>query len=201
MNPMSEENLPPIWETPDAPKPSPEAGKRELILAVVLLPAAMLLINCLFFGGVHLGFALAMLLTLGTAIAYLLRSGHRGDGYSWALLALSAVILPGFARGDDGFVKFILLCFLFVSCNLGLTGLAGKRRYPTERVSTLADVFSTAFGLGFGWLFDAAMRPALFAMMVGQYLLKFLLAALDTPIFYFLTRNAPKSAAEKAFAA
>lgn len=46
-----------------------------------------------------------------------------------------------------------------------------------------------SFGLGFGWFFDPAMRPALWAMMVGQYFLKFCLAALDTPIFYFLTRG------------
>ena len=47
-----------------------------------------------------------------------------------------------------------------------------------------------AFGIGFGWLFDSAMLGQLGAMMVGQYLCKFVLAALDTPIFYFLTRNA-----------
>lgn len=47
-----------------------------------------------------------------------------------------------------------------------------------------------AFGLGFGWLFDPALIGQLGAMMVGQYLCKFVLAALDTPIFYFLTRNA-----------
>ena len=50
-----------------------------------------------------------------------------------------------------------------------------------------------AFGLGFGWLFDPTMLPALGAMMVGQYLLKFCLAALDTPIFYLLTRGAGKT--------
>ena len=47
-----------------------------------------------------------------------------------------------------------------------------------------------AFGIGFGWLFDPAMIGQLGAMMVGQYLCKFVLAALDTPIFYFLTRKA-----------
>lgn len=47
-----------------------------------------------------------------------------------------------------------------------------------------------AFGIGFGWLFDSAMTGQLVAMMVGQYSCKFLLAALDTPVFYFLTRNA-----------
>lgn len=46
-----------------------------------------------------------------------------------------------------------------------------------------------AFGLGFGWLFDPAMLGQLGAMMVGQYLCKFALAALDTPIFYLLTRK------------
>lgn len=46
-----------------------------------------------------------------------------------------------------------------------------------------------AFGLGYGWLFDSVLIGQLGAMMVGQYLCKFVLAAIDTPIFYFLTRN------------
>lgn len=46
-----------------------------------------------------------------------------------------------------------------------------------------------AFGFGMGWLFDVAMLPTLFAMMIGQYVCKLVLAALDTPIFYFLTRG------------
>ncbi len=46
-----------------------------------------------------------------------------------------------------------------------------------------------AFGIGMGWAFDAAMLPTLLAMMVGQYVCKFILAALDTPVFYLLTRK------------
>ena len=46
-----------------------------------------------------------------------------------------------------------------------------------------------AFGIGFGWLFDRNMWPTLAAMMIGQYVLKFILAALDTPFFYLLTRR------------
>ena len=46
-----------------------------------------------------------------------------------------------------------------------------------------------SFGLGFGWFFDSTMWPNLFAMMIGQYVLKFILAALDTPIFYLLTNK------------
>ena len=46
-----------------------------------------------------------------------------------------------------------------------------------------------SFGIGFGWFFDMAMWGQLGAMMIGQYVLKFILAALDTPIFYLLTRK------------
>ena len=44
-----------------------------------------------------------------------------------------------------------------------------------------------SFGLGFGWLWNNPI--GLLNMFVGQYLVKFLLAALDTPIFYLLTRK------------
>lgn len=49
-----------------------------------------------------------------------------------------------------------------------------------------------SFGLGFGWLFDPAMRPTLFGMMIGQYLIKAVLALLDTPFFYLFTRKSGK---------
>lgn len=54
-----------------------------------------------------------------------------------------------------------------------------------------------SFGLGFGWLFDRAMWGSLGAMMIGQYVLKFILAALDTPVFYLLTRGSGKEHEEK----
>lgn len=44
-----------------------------------------------------------------------------------------------------------------------------------------------SFGLGFGWFWNNPI--GLMNMFVGQYLIKFILAALDTPIFYLLTRN------------
>ena len=46
-----------------------------------------------------------------------------------------------------------------------------------------------AFGVGLGWLFDPARRPGLFALMFGQYVVKLVLAALDTPLFYLFTRR------------
>ena len=44
-----------------------------------------------------------------------------------------------------------------------------------------------AFGFGFGWIFTN--RQALFNMVLGQYCLKFVIALLDTPFFYFFTRG------------
>lgn len=58
----------------------------------------------------------------------------------------------------------------------------------SQIIDTVVFIF-IAFGLGFGWAFDPAMHAQLGAMMVGQYLLKFCLAALDTPVFYLLTRK------------
>lgn len=71
-----------------------------------------------------------------------------------------------------------------------------KRRWMWNNGSTMtSQIIDTvlfigiAFGLGFGWLFDTTMWPTLFAMMVGQYIFKFILAILDTPFFYFFTRR------------
>ncbi|MBP5300455.1 MAG: queuosine precursor transporter [Victivallales bacterium] len=49
------------------------------------------------------------------------------------------------------------------------------------------------FGSGFGWFRNREMWPVLAATTVGQYLFKLLLAALDTPVFYLLTRGTGSS--------
>ena len=71
-----------------------------------------------------------------------------------------------------------------------------RRRWIWNNASTMSSqlldtvVFvGLAFGCGLGWLFDPAMRPALFSLMLGQYLVKIVLAALDTIPFYLLTRH------------
>jgi hypothetical protein len=46
-----------------------------------------------------------------------------------------------------------------------------------------------SFGIGFGWLWNSEMHSTLTAMMVGQYLFKAILALIDTPFFYFFTRE------------
>lgn len=62
----------------------------------------------------------------------------------------------------------------------------------TSQIIDTVVFIGIAFGLGFGWLFNPEMLPTLFAMMVGQYLLKLCLAAIDTPFFYVMTHRAVK---------
>lgn len=46
-----------------------------------------------------------------------------------------------------------------------------------------------AFGFGFGWLFDPSMHRVMINMIIGQILVKVIIALLDTPIFYLCTRG------------
>ena len=46
-----------------------------------------------------------------------------------------------------------------------------------------------AFGFGFGWLFDSSMHSVMINMIIGQVLVKVVIALLDTPIFYLCTRG------------
>ena len=77
-------------------------------------------------------------------------------------------------------------------------GDASRMRWVYNNASTMTSqlidtvlFIGIAFGIGSGWLFDASTLGQLGAMMVGQYLVKLCLAALDTPVFYLLTRRAP----------
>lgn len=53
---------------------------------------------------------------------------------------------------------------------------------------------SIAFGFGFGWFFKLEMFGTLFGMILGQWLFKVVIAALDTPLFYLFTRKSNKEA-------
>lgn len=59
----------------------------------------------------------------------------------------------------------------------------------TSQIIDTVIFIGVSFGIGFGWLFNRSMWSTLAAMMVGQYVLKFCLAALDTPFFYLMTNK------------
>ncbi len=75
-------------------------------------------------------------------------------------------------------------------------GGSAAARWIWNNASTMTSQFldsvlfvGIVFGLGFRWLWTPQMRPVLAASILGQYLFKLLLAILDTPIFYLLTRT------------
>lgn len=57
----------------------------------------------------------------------------------------------------------------------------------TSQIIDTVVFIGIAFGLGFGWIWNNPI--GLLNMFVGQYLIKFILALLDTPVFYILTRE------------
>jgi hypothetical protein len=59
----------------------------------------------------------------------------------------------------------------------------------TSQIIDTVIYISIAFGFGLGWFWQDGGVRLIFNMVVGQYLLKFLLAILDTPFFYFFTRK------------
>lgn len=71
-----------------------------------------------------------------------------------------------------------------------------RRRWIWNNLSTMtSQIIDTAiyiviaFGIGMGWLWQENGISLTLAMILGQYLLKFGLAILDTPFFYLLTRK------------
>ena len=143
------------YYTPVPPAPPFPTGKRELIFGSLTAIFCLLLCNFTLFGGFNLGFALATVACMGCTVGYLYTSGHRLNGYSAALLWLCVVIALGFGRSDDGFVKFVMVCFLLLAVNLALCLMAGQNRRNPAGFTSLADPFRAAFMLGLGELSPA----------------------------------------------
>ena len=144
------------WENYNAaPFQPPEqesypVGWKEAIFGGAILLLSFLLWNCLLYAGANLGFAVAAIGCIVCGTLYLVRSGHRITGYSGALLLLSLSIAAGIPRSDDGFVKFVCICFLLVSTNLAFCLLAGQNRRDAASVRSLLDAPRAALGMGIG---------------------------------------------------
>lgn len=151
----------PVSAAPDptpVPPPQPQrsfvfpTGGKELLYALLALACGMMLCNFVIFGGFELGFGIAMCAYILCAAGYLLASGGRLNAYSTVLLLLSMGIAAGFGRSDDGFVKFVMVCFLAVSVNLGLCLIAGQNRHCPGGAGSLVDACRTVFNMGYGQL-------------------------------------------------
>lgn len=135
------------------PAPKPEnhpVGKRELCFAGCALLFSLLSVNGLLYGGINLVFAVgfaALILSVG---GFLLRSQKRPTAYGVSLLALSMVIVVGFARSDDSFVKNVLLIFVLLAVSMAVTIAAGMNRNDGRGIRSLGWAIALPLGFGLG---------------------------------------------------
>lgn len=130
-------------------------GKKKAVFAGFILLSALALCNFTAWGGFNLGFSIAAVVCILCITGYLLAVGCKPTVYSLTLISLSTVIAASFGRSDDGFVKFVMLCFLLVSTSLGFSLLAGQNLRAPGGVSSLLDAPDAVFSLGFGKLPEA----------------------------------------------
>lgn len=152
--PRSQDNqytpAPSVEIFPEDPQPAFPTQGKELFFALMSLLSGLCLCNFTLFGGFHLGFAIAAMVCIWCSFGYLVSRGHRPTAYSFTLLALATLCAAGFGRSDDGFVKFVLVCFLFLSVNLGLCVTAKQNLRCPGSMATLLDAPRTMFVYGFG---------------------------------------------------
>lgn len=125
-------------------------GKQEFWMLVAMLVIALITANCVLYGGFNLGFAVGAVLFCGASVFYLHSRGHRASNYAAALIALNLIIACSFVRSDDGFIKFVMVCFLLVSGNLSLALMSGQNRRNPNGFKSLLDAPRAFFALGFG---------------------------------------------------
>lgn len=135
--------------------PAFPSGKRDLIFGLLILVFGWLLCNSFFYAGVNLGFAIFSGGSIIVSVWYLMSKGRKLSVYPGILFGLSLVICASFARGDNGFVKFILLCLLIISMNLGICLMCKQNLRCANGVSSLLDFFRCAFSLALGHLSPA----------------------------------------------
>ena len=149
------------------------------------------------------GFACQILASCLILIGQLLPAADAGMQASYEmLLGQNAVFVVASMTGYLLSQSWDVFVIHKIRTRMLSSGKTARSRWVWNNASTMTSqlidtvVFiGIAFGFGFGWLFDPAMLGQLGAMMVGQYLCKLALAALDTPVFYFLTRGAGSSRA------
>lgn len=127
-------------------------GKREAAFLLACGAAGILLYNSLFYGGCNLGFALGIWALILSGWIYLERSGCRFSGYARSLLVLCLLNAAGFARSDDGSLKFLAWLLILFGGNLGLCLGAGQNRRSPGGAGSALDAPRGLFVFGFGSL-------------------------------------------------
>lgn len=131
------------------------AGKPEIRLLIAITLTAVLLADFVIYGGLNLGFAITGIACIVLSNFYLCTNGSKLTGYNIALIVLDLIIAGSFVRSDDGFVKFVMVCFLLISGNLSLTLMTGQNRRSPNGITSLLDAPRALFSLGLGQMPNA----------------------------------------------
>ena len=159
--------VPPVRPAVPQRAPAFPAGKKDLIFGLLILIFSWLLCNSFFFAGLNLGVSIFSVCCILSTLGYLMSKGRKIGVYPGLLFGLCLVICGSFARGDNGFVKFMMLCFLILSVNLGICLICQQNRRSPSGVSSLLDAFRCAFSLGLGHL-SPAFRGFFKCLRSGQ---------------------------------
>lgn len=125
-------------------------GKREIILLIAMAVCGVLMADFIFCGGFNMGFALMAVAVSILSFVYLRATGCKGGTYANALFALNLIIAASFIRSDDGFVKFVMVCFLLIGGNLSMVLTARQNRREPGGITSLLDVPMAVFTFGLG---------------------------------------------------
>lgn len=136
------------WSQP--PKPRYPAGKNELWYAGCVLLFSLVGVNGFLYGGLNLVFAIGAVALVLTTGAFLLSSKKRPTAYCVSLLVLALIIATGFARSNDGFVKGVLLLFIFLAVSMAFTITADKNRNDGRSIVAVGCALRLPFRYGFG---------------------------------------------------
>lgn len=127
--------------------------KRELRLCLITAVISVLMADFVMYGGFHLGFAVTAIACILVSVLYL--RPEKPTGYTLSLVILNVVIAASFVRSDDGFVKFVMICFLLLSGNLSLSLLSGQNRRSPNGFLSVLDAPRAFFALGAGQMGNA----------------------------------------------
>lgn len=139
----------PKW-TPPPKRVFPVDGA-DRVFALETILCAVGAANGLYRGGVNAAFAIFMVLFMGFALRYMVKTGSAGaDKYGMTISVLAGVVALSFLRNSDGGLKFLLFVLVVGAFPLGLTILAGKNQRDPGEITTILDSIRTIFVRGFG---------------------------------------------------
>lgn len=158
---------PPPYAPPAPPQPYP-TGSREMTFCMLILLTSLAMVNFIWAGGFRLGFAIAAIASIACSWWYLASSGHKGNWYTRSILVLCLVIAAAFGYSEDGFVKFVLFCFLLTGVNLAFCLMTAQNRRHPGGIRSLLDAPRALFTFGFGKLSPSTRGVAAFFRTGGE---------------------------------